>query len=208
LRREVDAAGPEQRNTSNDKCNELLDMVRSILDLSGAFCCLCNKSHGKKEIKRCNGCNRMTYCSKTCQREDWLSGHNLTCFNKLFTEEQSGKFQGRVHPVLMPENDIYATKLEALEQNFNMIQLKLFLDNSKAILSQARELNIPLHDCVVQFDIRYCPPTVEVMRYSEHSNSPEGIKCFEDTRSREDITCIYISWIYHGWMKMEISLGL
>ena len=105
---------------------------------------------------------------------------------------------GRICPVRGPESERAAAKLEALEQNFNMIQLKLFLDNSDTILSQARELNIPLCDCVVQFDIRYCPPTVEVMRYSEHYEQPEEVKYFEVGRSKANITCDYISSIFNG----------
>ena len=79
------------------KCMELLDMVRSVLDLNGLYCCRCNKSLGKKDMKRCNGCNCMTYCSKACQKEDWLNGHNITC-NKPYIDEQSGQFQGRMWP--------------------------------------------------------------------------------------------------------------
>ena len=80
--------GQDKVISSNVKCNKLFDMVRAIHDLSGAYCTRCNKSLGKTEIKRCNGCNRMSYCSKACQREDWLSGHNLTCSNKHYTVEQ------------------------------------------------------------------------------------------------------------------------
>ena len=190
--------GQNKEISSIDKCKELLNMVRSVLDLNNAYCTRCNKSLGKKEIKRCNGCNRMTYCSKACQREDWLNGHNLTCCEKHYTDEQAGQFQGRIWPVREPESERAAAKLEALEQNFNMIQLKLFFDNSGSILRQARSLAIPLYDCVVHFDLRDCPPTVEVMRYTEHFEQPERIKCFEDTRSRENITCIYISSIFNG----------
>ena len=32
----------------NDKCKDLLDMVRSILNLSGSYCCRCNKSLSKQ----------------------------------------------------------------------------------------------------------------------------------------------------------------
>ena len=55
--------GSEQNtNVTNSKnCKQLLGIVRSILDLNGAYCCCCNKSLGRKEIKRCNGCNSMTY---------------------------------------------------------------------------------------------------------------------------------------------------
>ena len=172
-------------------------MVRSIIDINGAYCCRCNKSLGRKEMKQCNGCNRMTYCSRACQKEDWLNGHSVTC-NMTYTDEQAGVFQGRYLPEFEPESERNVAKLEALEQIFNMIQLKLFLDNSDTILSQARELNIPLHDCVVHFDFRDCPLTVEVIRYTERYVQPEQMKCFEETRSKENITCIYYSFIYMG----------
>ena len=65
-------------------------------------------------------------------------------------------------------------------------------------------LGFPLRDCVAKFDLRDCPPTVEVIRYSEYCYySPKEMKCFEDTRSKENITCIYISWIYHGYMDED-----
>lgn len=34
---------------------ELLDMVRSILNLNGSYCCRCNESLTKTEVKLCNG---------------------------------------------------------------------------------------------------------------------------------------------------------
>ena len=188
--------------SSNDKCKELLDMVRSILYLHGAYCCRCNKSLGKKEVKRCDGCNRMTYCSVDCQKEDWLDGHNLACC-KNHIDEEAGQFQGRILPVAVSNNERNAAKLGALEQNVHMIQLKLFLDNSETILSQASSLGIPLSDCAVRFDLRECPPSVETKKYTEYCDSPEEIKSFEDMRSKENITCIYISCICHGYMDED-----
>ena len=58
----------------------------------------------------------MTYCSKACQREDWLNGHNQTS-NKEYTDEQSGQFQGRLFPEALPESERAAAKLESLEIN-------------------------------------------------------------------------------------------
>ena len=184
--------------TNNVKCKELIDMVRSILNLNGAYCCRCNKTLGRKDIKRCNGCNRMTYCSKACQREDWLNGHNLTCCNKHYTDEQAGVFQGRHWPLREPESERAAAKLEALEQNVSMVQLKLFLANAGIILNQASHLGIPLYDCIVQFDLNYCPPTVVTMNYTEYFVSSKSVKSFEESRSKENITCVYISNIYNG----------
>ena len=141
----------------------------------------------------------MTYCSKACQTQDWLSGgHNLAC-SKEYADDQEGQFQGRIWPLREPESERAAAKLESLEQNFNMIQLKLFLDNSETILSQARSLGISLCDCVVQFDLRKCPPRVTTKRYSEFLyESPQVRRGFEDTRSKENITCLYFSTIFNG----------
>ena len=175
-------------------------MVRSVLDLNGLYCCRCNKSLGKKDMKRCNGCNCMTYCSKACQKEDWLNGHNITC-NKPYIDEQSGQFQGRMWPVIQRENEREPAKLEALEKNVNVIQLKLFLFNSNMILSQASSLGIPLYDCIVLFDLGKCPLTVEVQRYSEFYKSQQERRCFEEGRSKENITCHYFSSIFNG--KLE-----
>ena len=187
--------------SSNDKCKELLDMVRSVLYLNGAYCCRCNKSLGRNDIKRCNGCNRMTYCSIACQKEDWLSGHNLTCCKKHYTGDQAGVFQGRCWPQTLPESEREAEKLKALEVNMTMIQLKVFLDHSDTIQSQARSLGIPLHDCVVHFDLRKFPLAVEVQRYSEFYKSQQERRCFEEGRSKENITCHYFSSIFNG--KLE-----
>ena len=151
----------------------------------------------------------MTYCSTSCQKEDWSKGgHSLTCSIKNCTDAERdwGQFQGRFHPVTIPENEREAMKLEGLEQNINMIQRKLFLDNAESILSQARSLDIPLCDCVVAFDLGYYPLTVEVIRYTEYFNSSEEIKSFEGTRSKENITCSYTSDIYNGSVDQDGTL--
>ena len=55
---------------------------------------------------------------------------------------------------------------------------------------------VSLSDCVVEFDLRECPPTVKVQDYSEHFL--ELVKSFEQTRSKENITCGYCSYIFDG----------
>jgi len=206
-------------NDMNDDeldCNRLLlDMVESILNLNGSYCCRCNKSLSKTEVKQCNGCRRLTYCSGACQRDDWLSGHKLTC-NKNPT---IGQFQGRVLPRTMPENERTATKLENLEKNLTMVQLKLFLENTETILNQAISLDVDLCDCVVMFDLRQCPPIIKTEKYSE--NDWTGSTEFEMSRSKDNITCIYYSQLLlgeyehddlimqrlfpHEWLKSKIS---
>ena len=77
-----------------DYKKKLLHMIRCILDISGTYCCRCNKSLSRTEVLQCNGCGCMVYCSKSCQKEDWLNGHNLTCNKSLVAIEQHGRFQG------------------------------------------------------------------------------------------------------------------
>jgi len=176
------------------KCKELLDMIKAILDMNGAYCCHCNKSLGRKERYQCGGCNRMTYCSRACQRADWLNGHNQACCME-YTDDYVGKFHGRMVP-FYGADERAVSKLTELEINSNMIQLKLFLDHSSTILEQAKSLNIPLCDCVVRFELRYYPPKVTTNHYSECYVSTQ--KEYEASRSMKNIMCVYYSYNFTG----------
>jgi len=208
-----EALSTPERISGNPKCKELLDMVRSILNLNGSYCCRCNKQLSRTEVLRCNGCSSMVYCSRACQKEDWSNGHKLTC-SKSITDENNGQFQGRVHPESITECARATTKLEELEVNCNMIQLKLFLNNTETILNQATALGIPLCDCVVLFDLRKCPIKVKTFAYTHNRNIFNDCDCdsckfgyfesreeregFEASRSKENITCCFVSSTYMG----------
>jgi len=201
---EENLAAVEQKPdiTNNVKCRELTDMIRCILNINGSYCCRCNKSLDRSDMKHCNGCNTMTYCSETCQREDWLNGgHKLTC-NKPYSCEIIGVFQGNVSETETGEVDT-----KELETNISMIQLKLFLDNADNILSQASVLTIPLSDCVVGFDLRQCPYAVVVMACTECCETPEMATAF-DKRSRENITCLYLTGIWSIGESEGLPLGM
>merc|ERR1711971_1516446 len=90
-----------------------------------------------------------------------------------------------------------AAKLKEMEINANMIQLKLFLDHSETILSQVMALDIPLHDCIVRFELTTCPIEVTILNYI-NNDDPELKRGFEDSRSKENIICIFNSFIYDG----------
>lgn len=78
------------------------------------------------------------------------------------------------------------------------VRLKLLLDNSKTILRQAKALGLHLSDCVVSFDLRYCPPIIMTESYTDWFNDPELKKVFEETRPKENIMCVYFSSIFYG----------
>jgi len=177
---------------SNNESKKLLEMVRCILDINGSYCCRCNRSLTKTEVLQCNGCGRMTYCSRACQKEDWLNGgHKIACC-KSYTDEKSGQFQGRAWPSVIPNNERDTSKLKELETNLNMIQLKLFRDHSETILSQAKALGIPLCDCIVSFDLSECPMKIKTFAYTQ-SESKEEREGFEASRSKDNITCLIVS---------------
>lgn len=134
----------------------------------------------------------MTYCSRACQRAEWLNGHNQVCC-KEYTDEYMGVFQGRIMPFSAPEDE-RAAKLEELEINNNMIQLKLFLDHSVTILEQVKSLNIPVYDCIVKFDLTHCPPKVTTYHYSNVYGTKPGKEHYEASRSEKNITCMYSSY--------------
>ncbi|KAJ3303414.1 hypothetical protein HDU76_005350 [Blyttiomyces sp. JEL0837] len=70
--------------------------------LTGMECANCgvkkftlNETAGDAEqvkLKKCKKCRRVAYCSKNCQREDWMKGHGAVC-------KEAGKF--RVGDVIM-----------------------------------------------------------------------------------------------------------
>jgi len=182
--------------TNNSNSKLLLDMARSILDMNGSYCCRCNKSLSKTEVLQCDGCGCMPYCSRACQKKDWLNGHSVTC-NKPPTNEELGFFQGTWLERSIPTCPRIVAKLKELETNLTMIQLKLFLANSETIINQASSLNLPLCDCVVVFDLRLCPHTITIKKYTEYR--PD----FECSRSRENITCVYYSCLYNGDLGEE-----
>jgi len=187
-----------EEGTSTPGCKELLSRVKCILELNSSYCCRCNKSLCRTEVKLCNGCGRMTYCSRACQKEDWWNGHEQACC-KSYTDQIAGKFQGRFFPEEALSDERDAAKLKELEINVNMIQLKLFLDNSDTILDKAKSLvGIPLYDCVVLFDLRVCPVKIDVEKYAEEFDTPALKKDFEDCRSIENITCVYSADFYNG----------
>ena len=105
----------EGNDNTSKECRELLDMAKSVLNLNGSYCCRCNKSLSKTEVMECNGCGRMSYCSRACQKEDWSNGHKLACC-KTYTDATAGHFQGRYEPEL-PEGERAAAKLKDLEIN-------------------------------------------------------------------------------------------
>ena len=124
----------------------------------------------------------------------------------IFGLSTAGQFQGRYLPKEVPSDEREAAKLKGLETNMSMIHLKLFLDNSETILSQAEALGIPLCDCIVKFDLRTCPLTVKAEKYTTAYSSQDDIEEYEESRSKDNIMCVYHSSMYIGKQKGYIAM--
>lgn len=66
-------ANNEKPNMSVERYQELISLVRV------GNCVVCQKEPGEsKKFKRCGGCYFLSYCSSTCQRNDWPD-HKESC---------------------------------------------------------------------------------------------------------------------------------
>src|ERR1019366_2063984 len=64
-------------------------LSQSTMELK-RICFVCGNC--KLPVKQCTQCKNVSYCSKKCQKKDWLSGHKQLC--------QSPTYQGPVAPRL------------------------------------------------------------------------------------------------------------
>jgi hypothetical protein len=58
----------------------------SVMTYSKTDCAACGN---KTKFQRCSQCMLVLYCSKTCQREHWKSGHKTECIRNDFTRKES-----------------------------------------------------------------------------------------------------------------------
>ena len=122
--------------------------------------------------------------------------------------ENVGQFQGRMWPKVTPECERVGTKLQELVINCNMVQQKLFLDSSEAILAQAKSLNLSLCDCIVVFDLGKCPIKIDTFAYTYEGSFYCSCDCasceecneggyFESEEEKKgfkgNITCMFVS---------------
>jgi len=70
-----------EKHTIEHCCSKQID---KYLDVESCFNC---ERKLKEKRKMCNDCKRTTYCSKKCQREDWLY-HKVVCKESQKQENQ------------------------------------------------------------------------------------------------------------------------
>lgn len=59
---------------------------------------------GDEKMKKCNGCKRAFYCSKECQKQDWLAEHRIAC-GKMGVIEVANEDEFKTQVALQKERD-------------------------------------------------------------------------------------------------------
>ena len=55
-----------------------LEAAEALKDVKVFTCCCCGEVR-EKPIMKCGQCQRVQYCSRGCQVEDWKLGHKQLC---------------------------------------------------------------------------------------------------------------------------------
>ena len=65
-------------NTSNSRYNKRnLDILSNICSLKQCRSLKCNRKD--RLLYKCNGCNNVRYCTRKCQKYDWINRHKDIC---------------------------------------------------------------------------------------------------------------------------------
>ncbi|KDB20649.1 hypothetical protein H109_07402 [Trichophyton interdigitale MR816] len=77
-----DEEDKEDRNKdTKEGVSQKIESLLQLMDLKKGSCSNCggNKPGSGTKLLRCSGCKVAEYCSKNCQREDWMARHKFAC---------------------------------------------------------------------------------------------------------------------------------
>ena len=133
---------------SNKDVNLVTQMIQCITDLNTILCPQCDEQIARSNIYLCNGCKRTAYCSNECQAKAWHgSWHEHMC--------------------KMGKTTLTQKSAEDLKTNMYMAQKSILLRHKDTILAQLSSLETELRDSLVLFDLRQCPPVIDVRSHND-----------------------------------------
>lgn len=169
IRAAAQGALPLTRNESRQFVQKVLEVLK-VTSHTGSdegiavmtACRQCKKLLVVEEAKRCSRCKLATYCSKDCQRENWIKGeHKIECSKMkalhVIAEEQGAS-----------KKDV-ARALKN-EKNASAIGSKLFFDNPSKVVMRAIAKKLSILDCVVVIDMCQAPPLLSPMPVADFIN--------------------------------------
>ena len=135
----LDVNGTSEAN-KNCNANGTSEADKNNFSKALQGCMVCNQVFDvtKKKLLRCSKC-RMPYCSKECQRKDWVEGdHKKMCKMRRKLDRSSLGFI----PKASLKNDA----------NFSQMAASVFNDRLPVLLLMVQYLDLDPHECVYVID--------------------------------------------------------
>ena len=181
----------------NKQCQDVIRRVKMIMHLKDNIehyaakeCCrCCGKDTRKDALKQCSACMQASYCSRTCQDEDWgfggVLGHGSCCHDR---------------------------SIAALDTNIHVVVQKLMYENYQNLLAQAILRSIDILHQIVIIDVR-APSMALVHPESFIERMPSEFhdsiaKKIDLNRSAGFVTCVCYFYSCHDVISNEGGLSI
>jgi hypothetical protein len=174
---------------------KFVDLLSSIMELNEGSCSRCNKLIEWHTALFCEGCRRVAYCGKKCQKKDWRHGtHSSDC---SFLARSADVFRLTTFEVKSSRNK---SMLTGLRNNIVTSQNQLFLRHEVSIM---RLLTLPdRSDYIAVFDHNNQHP-FSIVHYHEQFVEANEMTWFEEFRSPDKVICLFTFGVFNGEFDEE-----
>ena len=150
----------------------------------------------------CEGCRRVTYCGKKCQKKDWRHGtHSSDCSILA----HSANVLGLTSFAVRRSRNI--AMLSGLRNNMVTSQRKMFLRHEDA-LSRQLSTYPDRSDYIAVFDLSDKLRSISFVHYDVVFTCPKQRKWFEDFRSPDKVVCLFTSHVLNGELDEEGNVNI
>jgi hypothetical protein len=181
---------------------QFLDILVSIMILSKGSCSRCNKPIEWHTALFCEGCRRVAYCGKKCQKKDWRCGsHSSHCSFLSSSADMMGLTTFEV------KSSINISELTGLRNNIVTSQKKLFLQHKSALFSQLLNYQ-DRSDYIAVFDLSNKQKPIIVEHYHVVYACPKQRKWFEDVRLPGKLICVFMSQVFNDELNEDGDVNI
>jgi len=201
-----------EQSTHSEKPHicKFVDLLSSIMKLNEGSCSRCNKPIEWHTALFCEGCRRVAYCGKKCQKNDWCHGtHSWDC---SFLACSADMMRLTTFEVKSSRNK---SMLTGLRNNIVTNQKKLFLRHEVSILSRLLTLPdrsdyIAVFVCpaLLLFDQNQLKQSISIVHYHDELTCLTERKWFEEFRSPDKVICLFTSSVFNGEFDEEGNLNI
>jgi hypothetical protein len=198
----IEALSRLSAQVKTEQTTKFVDLLSSIMDLNLVTCSHCNIPIEWRTALFCEGCRRVTYCGKKCQKEDWRHGtHSSDC---SFLARSADVLGLTTFDVRRSRNK---SKLTGLRNNMVTSQRKMFLRHEDALSRQL--LTYPdRSDYISVFNLSNQQRPISFVHFDVLFTCPKQRKWFEDFRSSDKVVCQFTSYVLNGELDEEGNVNI